>query len=172
MSSDPILAAASGLDDDFNYFSGGPPSEAEVAALEAELGHTLPAAHRALIGACQCLAVVVKDEVWPPPKAYEIRPAWQMWRGLEIFGLAPAGHPLSLLTHREDLAEDLPGSLPLAKVIGAGHYLVVDDDGAVSWWTGPGTGEPVEAFDTAVLKFLAQLAQDKERVKREGIKRS
>jgi hypothetical protein len=173
MSSNPIFAAVTALDDDFNYFSGQPPGEAAIAALESELGRALPPAHRALVATCTCMAVVVKEEVWPAPVAYEIRPQWQMWRGLEIFGLAPAGHPLSITARRAELAQVRGDDdyVPLAKVIGAGHFLCADEDGDLWWWSDD-DGEMVEDFDGAVLEFLIRLGTDKERVKREGIKRS
>ena len=171
----PVLAAVERLDDDFNFFSssGRPPEAATVAALEAELGRPLPASHRALVEACGCAAVIVKDEVWPPPVAYEIRPAWQMIRGIEIFGVAPPGHPLSITGRTAELhgrGAD-PGLLALARPVGGGPYLCATAAGDLVWWRADGS-EPAGDFADAIVGFLDQLAQDKDRIKREGVQRS
>lgn len=173
--SDPILDAIVALDDDFNFFSSRrqPPDEAAIAALEAELERPLDPAHRRFVAACGCAAVLVKDEVWPPPVAYEIRPAWQMIRGIEIFGAAPPGHPLSAVTARDALwdrgaDEDL---LPVAKRVGAAEYLCTRPDGTLVWWTHDGEAA-AGGFDAEVLAALATLVADKARIKVEGVQRS
>jgi hypothetical protein len=175
MGKDRISAAIERLDDDFKYFSGGPPGEAAVAALEQQLGCRLPPGHRELVAACGSTAVLVNEEVWPPPVAYEIRPQWQMIRGLEIFGVAPPGHPLSMAAKRTELVELRDGDddlWPLGKVIGISRWLCVDADGDLQWWD-DGGGEFCDGdFTDEVLGFLKTLAQDKARVKKEGIQRS
>ena len=173
MAKDRIYAACEAMDDDFNFFRGGPPGEAAVAALEAELGRSLPPAHRSLVAAAGCVAVVADEKVWPAPQAYEIRPRWQMIRGLEIFGVAPPGHPLSLVGKRAEFVqvsedEDL---IPLGKVIGVNRWLCADEDGDVQWWE-PDEGGFVDGVVEAVEEFLDQLAKDKKKIKKEGVSRS
>lgn len=173
MTKDRIYAACEAMDDDFNFFRGGPPGEAAVAALEAELGRTLPPGHRELVAAAGCVAVVADEKVWPAPQAYEIRPRWQMIRGLELFGVAPPGHPLSLMDKRAELAaltedEDL---IPLGKVIGVNRWLCADEDGDVQWWE-QDEGAFVDGVVEAVEAFFDQLAKDKRKIKKDGVQRS
>lgn len=174
MGADAISAAIEDLDDDFNVFSARatPPDEATLAGLEAELGAPLPAAHRRLLASWGCLAIIAKDEVWPPPIAFEIRPAWQMHRGLELYGVAPAGHPLSILTARAALHSHgaPPGVVPLMKQIGAFAYVCADGDELV-WLTRDGR-EPVADYQAEALRLIAQLVRDKDRIKLDGVQRS
>lgn len=172
-----IDAAIEALDDDFNVFSArrNPPDDDALATIEAALERPLPAAHRAFMRTWGCMAIIAKESVWPPPVAYEIRPRWQMSYGLEIFGAAPAGHQLSIITAREALrARGLaPTLLPLAKQIGAFAYLCADGD-ALVWLAGPldVDREPVDDYETELLRLVAQLVRDKDRIKAEGVQRS
>ncbi len=167
MSAHPIVAAAQALDDDFKFFSGKPPEAHHVAELEGELGRPLHPEHRALVEACGAAAILAKDEVWPPPEAYEVRPYWQMIRGIELFGPLPPNHPLSVLGARARVPSEL---VPVGKLVGAARYLCATADGGIVWWSRDGV-EPTAGFEAEVLAFLAQLAIDKDRVKREGIQR-
>ena len=175
MAKDRIGAAIEALDDDFRYFRGGPPGEPAVASLERELGCKLPPGHRELVAACGATAVLVDEAVWPPPVAYEIRPRWQMIRGLEIFGVAPPGSPLSMAAKRAELVALRDGDdelWPLAKLVGVSRYLCVDADGDLQWWE-DGDSEVCDGdFTDEVLGFLTTLVQDKARVKANGIQRS
>lgn len=164
----PIFAAAQAMDDDFNLFSGKPPEEHHIADLEANLGRRLHPEHRALIAAVGAMAVIAKETVWPPPEAYEIRPYWQMVRGIELFGPLPPNHPLSVLGARAQVPE---GLVPMGKLVGAPRYLCATADDRVVWCTRDGQ-EGVAGFQAEVLAFLTQLATDKDRVKKEGIQRS
>lgn len=168
MSIHPIVAAAQALDDDFKFFSGKPPDAHHIADLEEKLGRPLHPEHRALVEAVGAVAVLAKDEVWPPPEAYEIRPYWQMIRGIELFGPLPPNHPLSVLGARARVPAEL---VPMGKLVGAERFLCATADGGVAWWSRDGA-EPAAGFDAEVLAFLTQLAIDKDRVKREGIQRS
>lgn len=167
MTTNAIVAAAQALDDDFKFFSGKPPEAHHLTDLEDELGRPLHPEHRALIAAVGAVAVVAKEEVWPPPEAYEVRPYWQMIRGLELLGPLPPAHPLSLLGARARVPADL---VPMGKVIGATRYLCATADDRVVWWS-PDGAEPAAGFESEVLAFFVQLAADKDRVKREGLQR-
>ena len=165
MTTHPIVAAARALDDDFKLFSGKPPGDVHIADLEQKLGRPLHPPHRALVAEVGALAIVAKDEVWPPPKAYEVRPYWQMVRGLELFGPLPPSHPLSVL----GAVPRVPaGLLPVGKVVGADRYLCATADDRIVWVTGDGL-EETSGFEATVLAFYRQLAEDKDRVKRDGI---
>lgn len=167
-----IYAACEAMDDDFKFFRGGPPGEAAIAALEAELGRALPPGHRELVAEAGCIAVVANEKVWPAPQAYEIRPRWQMIRGIEIFGVAPSGHPLDLLGKRAELLEltEDEDLIPLGKVIGVNRWLCADVDGDVQWWE-QGDGAFVDGVAEAVEEFLEQLAKDKQTIAKTGVQR-
>lgn len=95
-----------------------------------------------------------------------------MIRGLEIFGVAEPGHPLSLLGKRAEFAElsEDEDLIPLAKVIGLSRWLCADEDGDLQWWE-QGGGEFVDGFEEAVEEFLEQLAKDKKKIKKDGVQR-
>ncbi len=168
MTTNTIFAAAQALDDDFKLFSGKPPEEQHIVDLEEKLGRALHPEHRALIAAVGALAVVAKDEVWPPPQPYEIRPYWQMLRGIELLGPLPPNHPLSVLGARQRVPD---GMVPMGKVVGADRHLCATAENRVVWCTRDGV-EEASGFEAEVLAFLTQLASDKDRVKRDGIQRS
>jgi hypothetical protein len=86
-----VLARIEALDDDFDLFASRKqrPTAERIAAAEERLGARLRDDHRALVEALGCCAVLAKESVWPRPRAFEVRPTWQLTFGIEIFGLAP-----------------------------------------------------------------------------------
>jgi len=84
-----LSAKLDALDDDFSIFAAKAPTEARIDTLEKKLGLALHPEHRVLIAKTAACAVIADEKVWPRPKAFEIRPAWQFCLGLEIFGLVP-----------------------------------------------------------------------------------
>ncbi len=90
------------LDEVFNYFrgydkrtfqvvacQGSEPSEADVAAFEAEVGFRFPDEFRAFtMSALGGLYMAVREELWPRPKLFDVGPFWSFLYGLKVFGIA------------------------------------------------------------------------------------
>src|SRR5271166_6623942 len=88
---DRLDAVLSALGDDFRVFSSknAPPSAADSAAAEAEIGRRFPPEYRAFVARWGSIIIDVKPEIWPPPAQFEVRPAWQMDFGRAVFGVGP-----------------------------------------------------------------------------------
>lgn len=157
------------LDDDFKVFTGSAvkPAESDIAAFEEEFGFGLEEGYRAFVASVGCAAAVVEDEVWPPPVAFEIRPAWKTQRGLELFGFVSTKTPppLDVRLRTERLRErGLEGWVATLGVIGADLVLAHDAAGNYAWIDGDGDVEPVSAtFEHLLDVRLTQLQADKDR---------
>ncbi len=168
-----VAAQLDALDDDFSIFSGTPPSKTEIVALEKELAKlgvpSLHPDHRALIAKLGSCAVVAKEAVWPPPAPYETRPAWQFWRGIEIFGLAPKTAP-ALDADQQSRLRWPGGEKPLVAAmtrLGMKTCIGYDAKGKLYEWEPWGT--PTALRDKslfAILEgWLTTLAEDKDKIK-------
>jgi hypothetical protein len=90
------------LSDIFDYFGhydkrsfyvvacqGNEPSEADVAAFEANVGFRLPDEFRELtMSPLGGLYMEVREELWPRPKLYDVGPFGSFLYALKVFGIA------------------------------------------------------------------------------------
>ena len=79
------------LDGDFKVYMNDqePPSLADLEKFEKEHSCTLPDDFKKYsISKCGGLILEVKEEVWPPAKAYDILPAWKLMRGISFYGFS------------------------------------------------------------------------------------
>lgn len=170
-----LTAQLDALDDDFSFFfQAKPPTKARLDALEAKLGLPLHAEHRALIAKLSACAVVADEEVWPPPAAYEVRPAWQHHRGIEVFGLAPKGSAaLDVVVQTRERAPSGARSLVAAmRLHGAGWCVGYDAKGTLYEWEPD--GEPsklgTKQLFPVLSGWLRVLVRDKAKMKKLGAK--
>ncbi len=90
------------LEDIFSYFrtydkasfavfacSGNEPSEADIAAIETEIGFRLPDDFREFtMSPLGGLYMEVRENLWPRHKPYDVGPFWSFLYGLKVFGIA------------------------------------------------------------------------------------
>ena len=62
-----------------------PPTEAEIDEVAERLGVVFPFQYRELVGRFASFAVEAKASKWPPPKLYEVAPAWTFVRGFAVY---------------------------------------------------------------------------------------
>ena len=117
----------------FEVIAAPAPTAEAVAALEAQVGFALPDAFAAFSQRSNGLCVVARDEVWPVAKEFAVGPAWTFWRGLVLLGIDAPDLPewASISAQHKRLVEDeLPGVLPLLKIVGDGSRVWgMDKDG-------------------------------------------
>ena len=73
--------------------NGEEPSDADIADFEQQVGFRLPEEFREFTKSpLGGLHLVVREELWPRPKAFDVGPFWSFLYGLNVFGIA-AGIP-------------------------------------------------------------------------------
>lgn len=115
-----------------------PATEAEVAAIERQLGAPVVPELRELMLRWGALAVEVNEQVWPRVEAMEVVPSWRHWHGFRVLG-AGAGLPAELAIAGAQTRElHAHAALPVIRRTGA-SWLTVMKGGALATWA-PGGG--------------------------------
>jgi hypothetical protein len=139
------------LDDVFGYFrrydkgsfevvacQGSEPSEADVAAFEADAGFRLPAEFRVFtMSPLGGLYMEVREELWPRAKPYDVGPFWSFLYGLKVFGIAE-GIPewLDIRQQFKELKADGSGDLvPFLQLVGDADKYCFDSRGRIILWS-------------------------------------
>ena len=172
-----FTAQLDALDDDFSiFFTAKPPAKARIDALEKKLGVPLHAEHRALIETMSACAIVADENVWPRPVAYEVRPAWQFHRGIEVFGLASkSSSALDVVAQTRKRAPSGARELVAAmRRLGADRCVGYDANGTLYEWE-PGC-KPSKLGSKHLLGVLTGwvrvLENDKAKMKKLGAKKA
>lgn len=121
-----------------------PPTEAELAALEARLGRPLAPAYRELLAAWGVLIVEVPEQVWPRPVEYEVLPAWRFQYGFQLLGVGAAVPPALSIEGARTPELDALGAMPFLRRQGAPGLVVSTAKGLASWRPGDPELEPLE----------------------------
>lgn len=121
-----------------------PPTEAELAALEARLGRPLAPAYRELLAAWGVLIVDVPEGVWPRPVEYEVLPAWRFQYGFQLLGVGAAVPPALSIEGARTPELDALGALPFLRRQGVPGLVVSTAKGLASWRPGDPELEPLE----------------------------
>lgn len=161
------------LDDDFMIFAGSPlPTKAQITALEKKVGVPLRADHRAVMEKLGACAVLADEKVWPRPVEYDVRPLWQFYFGVELFGYAPPSAPdldVSVQSAKRKPAGKKP-FVAAMKQIGDRSCVGYDTTGKLFSWE-PG-GKPTAMVESGLFEvfmgWLRTLEADKERIKAEA----
>lgn len=151
----------------FEVMAASAPQDADVTRLEEALGVVVPPDVAAFAQRCNGLCVVARDEVWPPSQLAEVRPQWELARGLVFLGLpAPELPEWATVAARAALLRErgVTGVLPLLAIVGtsavtwgvnaAGQVVQVDDD-AVTLLEQSLT----DVYGEQVSELLARLAE-------------
>jgi hypothetical protein len=170
------------LDEVFNYFQrydkqtfqvvacqGNEPSEADVAAFEAEVGFRLPDEFREFtMSGLGGLYMEVREEFWPRPKLYDVGPFWSFLYGLQVFGIAESIPDwLDLrVQYREFKAEGFPNLVPFLQLVGDADKYCFDARGRIiRWWHDePERCDPEDlSFGGILMREIRELEERKER---------
>jgi hypothetical protein len=164
-------------DDEFSFFAAlnNPPETVSIQAAEKRLGVQFTPEHRELVETIGCFALVASEEVWPLPKAGEIRPIWQFLRGIELFGVAPQC-PTALDIVKQAEAWRPAGRrklIPAARLVGGSTVIGYGGDQALVEWEKGATPRRLSArsFINHLDGWLTTLVKDKERFKAEWLRR-
>jgi hypothetical protein len=139
------------LEDVFNYFTrydkrtfqvvacqGNEPSEADVAAFEADVGFRLPEEFREFtMSGLGGLYMEVREEFWPRAKAYDVGPFWSFLYGIQVFGIAE-GIPDWLdirVQYAEFKAEGFGELVPFLQLVGDADKYCFDSRGRIIRWS-------------------------------------
>lgn len=129
----------------FQVVAAGPAAEAEIGAIEAELGFRIPSPYREFFGGrWNGLAVIADEEIWPPAKEFQVGPAWTFWPGLILLGIGGTDLPdWASVTGRLTRIREEWGVTDVVPL------LTFDGDGS-HFWGVRADGSVVEVFDDAV----------------------
>jgi HEAT repeat protein len=164
------------LDDDFQVFwsRNAPPTKAAIDLAEKKLGAKLRDDHRAMVRTMGCGAVLAKEDVWPRAKELEVRPMWQFFYGVEIFGVTPdtRAPAVDVVVQAKDRAPSIDGCfVPAIRRIGERRCVGYDKQGKLFEWA-PGE-EPSPASTDDLLgilrEWLQTLVADKDKMKRAAV---
>jgi hypothetical protein len=139
------------LDDIFGYFQrydkrsfevvacqGNEPSEADVAAFEAEVGFRLPEEFREFtMSALGGLYMEVREELWPRPKVLDVGPFWSFLYGLKVFGIAediPEWLDVRI-QYKEFNAEGFGDLVPFLQLVGDPDKYCFNAAGQIICWS-------------------------------------
>jgi hypothetical protein len=164
-----VLAFLDTLGDEFRFMSArrSPPDAAMID--RAAGGAMWPEEYRRFVEKLGCMYVDVKDEVWPRPRAFEVRPQWQMCWGLWVHGVHV--HPDLDVTAQTRRVRDLGADVvPILRIASLGREGIGYADGELVRWRVGEANEPVDGtLADHVLAALRQLAEDRERLRAEPI---
>lgn len=117
---------------------GNEPTEAHVAAFEADAGFRLPDEFREFtVSGLGGLYMEVREEFWPRPKLYDVAPFWSFLYGLKVFGIAK-GIPDWLdirVRYREFKAEGFGDLVPFLQVVSDADKYCFDSAGRIIRWS-------------------------------------
>ena len=170
------------LDEICNYFrsydkasyevvaqQGAEPTEADVSALEKDIGFGFPAEFREFaVHPLGGLYMVVREQLWPRPQAYQVAPFWSFLYGLMVYGLSPqAPDWLQMRTAFQRMTKDgHPKLVPFLRIIGdADPYCFTPSQTIVVWrHETPDEPEPVsETFSQILMREIRALEDRKAR---------
>jgi hypothetical protein len=143
---DLVAKIAALPDASFRVFHSGkrPPSEAELASLEARIGRPLAPAYRELLATWGVLFVEVPEEVWPRPVEHEVIPAWRLRYGFKLLGIGESLPPALSIEGARTPELDALGALPFLRREGFPGLVVSTPNGLASWRPGHAELEPLE----------------------------
>lgn len=148
---------------------GAKPGKAEVIAFESRIGFRLPDEFREFaVHPLGTLYMAVKEELWPRPGEYEVRPFWSFLYGLMVYGLSPQAPDWLQMGPAWTRMSDAgyPQFVPFLKRIGdPDPYCFTADQKIIIWrHETPGEVEEVaRSFSEALMFEIRELEDRKER---------
>jgi hypothetical protein len=175
------------LDDVFQYFrnydkrsfsvaacQGNEPSEADVAAFEADVGFRLPDEFRKFtMSPLGGLYLEVREELWRRPKLHDIGPFWSFLYALKVFGIAE-GIPAWLdirVQYKEFKTEGFGDLVPFLQLEGDADKYCFDSAGRIIRWSHeePENQEPESVtFSALLMQEIHELEDRKDQKIREA----
>jgi len=170
------------LDDIFSYFGhydkgsfdvvacqGNEPTEADVAAFEADAGFRLPGEFREFtMSPLGGLYMEVREELWPRPKLYDVGPFWTFLYGMKVFGIAE-GIPEWLdirEQYKEFTANGFADLVPFLQLAGNADKYCFDSAGRIIRWSHEESEnreqEPI-TFSELLMREIRELEARKDR---------
>ena len=139
------------LEEVFGYFTGydkqmfqvvacqgNEPSEADVAAFEADIGFRLPDEFREFtMSGLGGLYMEVRENFWPRAKEFDVGPFWSFQYGLKVFGIAK-GIPGWLdirVQYEEFKAEGFGDLVPFFQLVSDADKYCFDNKGRILRWS-------------------------------------
>jgi hypothetical protein len=148
---------------------GAEPSTADVIAFESRIGFRFPADFREFaVHPLGGLYMVVKEELWPRAREYEVGPFWSFLYGLVVYGLSSQAPDWLQMGHawRHMCDAGYPQFVPFLKVIGdPDPYCFTLDQRIVIWRheTPTEVEEVAKSFSEVLMFEIHELEQRKER---------
>jgi hypothetical protein len=160
------------LDDVFRYFrrydkrmfqvvacQGNEPSEADLAAFEADVGFALPEEFREFTtSGLGGLYMEVRQEFWPRPKPYDVGPFWSFLYGLKVFGIAeriPDWLDIRV-QYRQFKSAGFGELVPFLQLVGDADKFCFDSGGRIIRWS----HEEPEKREIEAMTFAALLLHE------------
>jgi hypothetical protein len=150
-----------------------PPTEADFAKLEKDLGRTLPAAYKKFqlrYGAAHCEA---KEEFWPRPEVGDVGPAWHFSYGWTVLGIGKEVPGwMDIVKFRDKFRQENPevtkDFLPLFKITMDANVVGLTKDNKLARWSHETNEleELKEDFDKLILNATKTLKKNKDRLKK------
>ena len=147
---------------------GSEPGEGDVAKFEDTIGFRLPDDFRTFaMSPLGGLYMVVREELWPRAKAYDVGPFWSFLYGLKVFGIAEGIPPwLDIRVQFEQMkSKDASGLVPCLQIVGDAGRWCFDANGRVLRWTRAGAAPEVcgETFGDLLMQQVRDLEVRRDR---------
>jgi hypothetical protein len=167
------------LDQDFKLWCAGDhaPMAADLAGLEQRLGRALPAQYHRFQTRYGGVMLEVKENAWPRPKLYQVGPFWTFQYAFIVFGMGkeiPDWMNIEVVT--AELHRDFPESgelVPFFRQISTTKfYLCFGPDQRIYDWSSEEPAERralEETFDQIIVRETKALAENKRKIKEQGL---
>ena len=148
-----------------------PPTEAEIDEVAERLGVVFPFQYRELVGRFASFAVEAKASKWPPPKLYDVAPAWTFVRGFAVYAFGDEVPDfLSLEKATRAFREESTAPLvPFFRLSGSADFTCFTREGHLVEWRHdePGTrAAPASDVYGLLLHHLEELEENMAEMKK------
>jgi len=134
------------------------PSAQQIDAMGAMIGIEFPKAYKDLVSRVSAIIVEAKEDVWPPPKPFDVAPYWTFIRGFYVFGFGEDIPPFLNIEKQSTEFREAHGTelAPFMRLLGSADRFCFTRDGRMVEWCHDAPEEP-QPCDTDDLYDLIVL---------------